>query len=90
MTQSVQKQSTDRSDLIKEANRLLEDTREANRRFLADIKSLIDGVKDKLMEAGKEVDRLDREFAQLEREAVDKIDEAMLDFIAEDEEEIEE
>jgi hypothetical protein len=76
--------------LIKEANRLLEDTREANRRFLADIKSLIDGVKDKLMEAGKEVDRLDREFAQLEREAVDKIDEAMLDFIAEDEEEIEE
>jgi hypothetical protein len=39
------------------------------------------------MEAGREIDRLDIEFARFEKEAVDKMDAAVLDFIAEEEEE---
>jgi len=90
MNQDDLKQSTDQSDLIKEANQLLEDTREANQRFLAEMEVLTKGVEEELIEAGKEIDRLDVELARFEKEAVDKMDAAVLDFIAEDEEEEEE
>lgn len=78
---------TSKIDILKEAEQLLADVKKAGDDFMQKTGILIKGINDEADELNKEIDVINTDLVEMEKGAINKMDAAVLEFIAEDEEE---
>lgn len=89
MDPNTQPQTQPKSDLIKEAEKRFYDRKREIEELMAKTDALEEDIKKGINEAAKQLEEIDAELSEFEKQAVNKMDAAVLEFIAEDEEEME-